>query len=402
MKILHTADWHLGKRLSSFSRHVEQVEVLEEICEIAESQNVDLVLVAGDIFDAFNPPSESTQLFYRTVKRLSDYGNRPVVIIAGNHDSPERIISADPLAIECGILLLGHPFQYIETGTLGNHEIFRSDRGFVEIKLRDYSQPLRIIATPYASEFRLKKFLGLHDNEDELRRILSEHWNDLAVRYCDNQGFNILLSHLFFSEPGKLDYKEPDAEKPILHVGGAQMIFPENVPDQMDYVALGHLHKYHFVSHEPVPIVYSGSPISYSFSESEQEKYVLLIDCSEKEKPQVRAVNLSAGLTLVQKRFESVDSALDWLKNNPSCLVDLTIKTKHGISAAERFHLFKAHKKIISLIPERESEEEKRSDSELNPLDDMEFLFSEYYKSANGHSPSADILSLFREITSVS
>ena len=63
MKILHTADWHLGKRLDNFSRHFEQVEVMQEICEIAEKENVDAILIAGDLFDTFNPPTESVDLF---------------------------------------------------------------------------------------------------------------------------------------------------------------------------------------------------------------------------------------------------------------------------------------------------------------------------------------------------
>ena len=91
MKFLHTADWHLGKKLNGHSRHPEQVEVLDEICRIAEEKAVDLILVAGDLFDNSNPSIESTELFYKTLRRLSADGSRAVIAIAGNHDSPERI-----------------------------------------------------------------------------------------------------------------------------------------------------------------------------------------------------------------------------------------------------------------------------------------------------------------------
>jgi DNA repair protein SbcD/Mre11 len=74
MKILHTSDWHLGKRLDDFSRMEEQQAVLLEICEIAERENVDVVLVAGDLFDTFNPPTEAVDLFYKTLKRLTNNG----------------------------------------------------------------------------------------------------------------------------------------------------------------------------------------------------------------------------------------------------------------------------------------------------------------------------------------
>ena len=109
MKILHTADWHLGKRLENFSRLDEQKLVMKELVDIANAEQVDLVLVAGDLFDNFNPSTEAVELFYKTLKQLSDNGKRPVIAIAGNHDSPDRIDAPDPLARECGIILIGHP-----------------------------------------------------------------------------------------------------------------------------------------------------------------------------------------------------------------------------------------------------------------------------------------------------
>jgi exonuclease SbcD len=86
MKILHTADWHLGKWLDNYPRLPEQKEILEEICEIAEHELVDVVLIAGDLFDTFNPSAEAQELFYKTLRRLGNNGKRAVVAIAGNHD----------------------------------------------------------------------------------------------------------------------------------------------------------------------------------------------------------------------------------------------------------------------------------------------------------------------------
>ena len=98
MKILHTADWHLGKKLETIPRIEEQKTVLEEICEIADREAVHAVLVAGDLFDTFNPSSEAEELLYKTLKRLSKNGRRAVIAIAGNHDSPKHIEAPDPLA----------------------------------------------------------------------------------------------------------------------------------------------------------------------------------------------------------------------------------------------------------------------------------------------------------------
>ena len=82
---------------------------MNEICEIADHENADVVLVAGDLFDTFNPPTEAIDLLYKTLKKLTNNGKRPVIAIAGNHDSPDRIEAPDPLARECGIIFSGYP-----------------------------------------------------------------------------------------------------------------------------------------------------------------------------------------------------------------------------------------------------------------------------------------------------
>src|SRR5690606_2543353 len=90
MKLLHTSDWHLGRRRGAFSRLEGQQAVLQEICEFAEREQRDAVLVAGDLFDTFNPSADAVDLFYKALRKLADNGKRPVIAIAGNHDSPDR------------------------------------------------------------------------------------------------------------------------------------------------------------------------------------------------------------------------------------------------------------------------------------------------------------------------
>ena len=161
MKILHTSDWHLGKRLEEFSRLEEQKAVMQEICEIAEREQADAVIVAGDLFDTFNPPTEAIDLLYKTLKRLTANGRRPVIAIAGNHDSPDRIEAPDPLARECGIIFAGYPHSVIHPFLLDSGlQVMRSDNGFLELRLPTCEEPLRLLLTPYANEYRLKTFLG--------------------------------------------------------------------------------------------------------------------------------------------------------------------------------------------------------------------------------------------------
>ena len=113
MRILHTADWHVGKKLERYPRLDEQKEVLNEIAKIADDKRADLVVVAGDLFDNFSPSTDAEHSFYRALKRLSAEGRRPVIAIAGNHDSPDRIEVPNPLALENGIFFSGYPHSVL-------------------------------------------------------------------------------------------------------------------------------------------------------------------------------------------------------------------------------------------------------------------------------------------------
>ncbi len=404
MRILHTADWHLGKRLDRFSRLEEQREVLEEICRIADEIRVDVVLIAGDLFDTFNPPTEAIELFYTILKKLSRNGSRAVVAIAGNHDSPDRIEAPDPLARECGILLAGYPhtrftpFQ-LDTGLT----VLRSDEGFVELKLPSADVPLRLLLTPYANELRLKTFLGFEESENELGTLLQQKWQHLSDIYCDNRGVNILMTHLFFIKQGETPGEEPEEEKPILHVGGARAVYAENVPEQIQYVALGHLHGKRLVAEAPCPMMYSSSPLAYSMSEADQTKYVILIEAEPGEEAQITEVPLHSGKSLYRKRFESVDDAITWLMEHPDCLVELTMSTETYLTAEERKRLSEAHSGIVSIIPIVSGEENLAGETSriINLDKSMEELFIDYFQYRYNQSPNRDLLELFKEVLAV-
>ena len=248
MKILHTADWHLGKKLDGFSRLEEQILVMNEIVEIADEQQVDLVLVAGDLFDNFNPSVEAVELFYKTLKRLSSNGKRPVVAISGNHDSPSLIDAPDPLARECGIILIGYPNAKIQEFELNDFKISKSVEGMIELKLNSFDFPIRIIHTPYANEIRLKQYFG-ENKEEALNEVLATNWKNIANEFCDENGVNLLMAHLYMNQKGTEFLEEPEGEKPI-KIGNADMIFSEAIPSQIQYTALGHLHGFRNIGTE--------------------------------------------------------------------------------------------------------------------------------------------------------
>jgi exonuclease SbcD len=403
MKILHTSDWHLGKKLEGFSRLDEQKEVLEEICQIADQEAIQAVIIAGDLFDNYNPPAEAVEIFYKYLKKLAGNGKRAVIAIAGNHDSPERIEAPDPLARECGIIFAGNPDATItpfrlETGL----ELVKSDKGFLEIALPGAAQPLRLLITPYANELRLKSYLGSEEAEGELRKLLEHHWHSLASAYCDDKGVNMLVAHLLFATDSESVPEEPEEERSINFIGGAQAIFTENLPEGVRYVALGHLHRRQVVSKIPCPVVYSGSPLAYSFSEANQDKFVMIIEAEPGEKVKTREVKLTSGKRLLRKRFESIDLAVAWLVENQGVYVELTIVSDQYLAAIDRKRLLDAHEGIVNIVPESRGMgmEEKDGASSIDLSKGMEALFVDFYKHKKGQEPDSSILELFREVIS--
>ena len=398
IKILHTADWHLGKKLDSFSRLEEQILVMNEIIEIADQQQVDLVLIAGDLFDNFNPSVEAVELFYKTLKRLSNNGKRPVVAISGNHDSPSLIDAPDPLARECGIILIGYPNAKIQEFELNDFKILKSVEGMIELKLNSFDYPIRIIHTPYANEIRLKQYFG-ENKEDALNEVLATNWKNIADEYCDENGVNLLIAHLYMNQKGAEILEEPEGEKPI-KIGNADMIFSEAIPPQIQYTALGHLHGFKNIGTEEKPVVYSSSPLCYSFSEAGQTKYVSVIEAEPNKTISYHKIELKHGKPLIRKTFDDINLAVEWLNENQNALVELTLESDSFLKADERKLIYQSHNGIIHLIPKVKNQEVETVEYKFaDQTKDMKELFADYFKSKNGNQePNDEIKDLFNEI----
>ena len=400
MKILHTADWHLGKKLDRFSRIEEQRAVMGEIVQIADAQKVDVVIIAGDLFDNFTPNTDAIELFYKTVKQLSLGGRRPVVAISGNHDAPKLIDAPDPLARECGIFLIGQPFALVTPIETQDFKITHSSAGFIELQLASFPYPLRIIHTAYANEPRLREELE-GDKQLAINQFLSDKWQALAQEYCDSKGVNILTAHLFMNPKNGELLEEPEGERPI-RIGNADMIYTNAIPLQMQYTALGHLHGFKNIGSEEKPIVYASSPLCYSFSEAGEQKYVAIIEAEPNKAAHLSKIPLTQGKPLVRKQFTSIEAATSWLKENPNTWVELTLELKEYLRAEDRKRLYNTHEGIVFLIPKLLLDTEHNPSAELS-LQDINFenitpLFESYFKYKNGGiAPNQEILNLFNE-----
>lgn len=399
MKILHTADWHLGKRLERFERLEEQRAVLDEICAIADREAVDAIIVAGDLFDTFNPPADAVELFYMRLRQLTKGGMRPVIAIAGNHDSPDRIEAPDPLARACGIFFAGYPQSEpqalsLETGL----QVLRTAAGFLELQLPGHATPLRLLLVPYVNEHRLGRALDPRDPAAALRKVLQDQWASLAKQYCDPQGINLMVAHLLMMQAGEAVPEESEDEKSVL-IGGAGAVFTDMVPEQMQYVALGHLHRLQNMGGAPCPCVYASSPLAYSFGEAGQQKYVVIVDLEAGAAAQWEAIPLQSGFQLLRMTFESADEALVWLEAHPDAYVELSLVTETYIVSEDRRRLLAAHPRLIGPIPKFKSDFEPMQGRALvDPKAGLEDLFIQYFQHAKGVAPEERILSLFREV----
>lgn len=381
MRILHTADWHLGRTLEGRSRQVEQEAFMDEFCEIVEKEKIDVVLMAGDAFDSVNPPAASEQLFYDAMARLSDRGRRPVVAISGNHDNPDRLAASSPLATGQGITLVGKP----TTETLS-------------IDVPQVQETLKLAALPYPSEARLNELLSENSEEEMLQKAYDERvagiFSDLAAGFRKDT-VNIAMSHLFVGGG-----KESDSERPI-QIGGAYTVFAKSLPASAQYVALGHLHSPQTLSGEGTIARYSGSPLAYSFSEAGQAKSVTIVDAEPGKPVKTEEVLLSSGKPLVRwKATDGLPQVHRWLDEgrDPGAWVDLEVHLTDTPSIEDIYRLRKRHAGLIHIRPvlPEDTEAEQAAIQQSMPLDELFHRF--YKKQTGGGTPDEELTKLFLEI----
>lgn len=278
MRLLHTSDWHVGKLIRGRSRADEHRAVLAEIAGIAEAESVDVVLVAGDLFETAAPGPESEQIVYRALLDLAAVA--PVVVVGGNHDNPRRLHAVAPLLDLGRVRLLAR--------------VARPDDGGV-VRLDVDGTTLCLALIPFVSKRGIVRSDALmRDAAYELNQTYDERVRAMVASLCD--GFaadtvNVVCGHLF-AAGGALGGGERSAHTIMDYSVGA-LAFPATA----QYVALGHLHRAQDIP-GPTRIRYSGSPLQLDFGESADAKSVTIVDVAPGAPAAVREVPLSAGRRL--------------------------------------------------------------------------------------------------------
>ena len=395
MRILHTSDWHLGKYLGASSRLPEQIEFMEELVEIVEFQKIDLILIAGDIYDTNNPPADAENLFYKTLVRLSNGGRRPIIIVAGNHDSPERITAAGPLAVITGVFIIGTQKTVVHKGAYQHFSIEDADEGVFELSIG--SEKAIIAAIPYPSEKRLNEVFIGQNQESGLQKTYSEKvgtiFSELSKKFRE-ETINLAVGHFYFN--GGLS---SDSEREI-QIGGSYAVDPAVLPEKAQYVAMGHLHRPQRVAGSNKAF-YSGSPIQYSKSEINYAKSVYIADVKPGCEAIVEKIYLRNYKPIEIWKASSIEEAIRicYEKQDEKSWVFLEIKTQRPLLLSEIKEIKTAKKDIVEIRPYIESSD-LESDSELaeesEEIKSLEEEFCEFYQERKeGAVPDKNLVDLF-------
>ena len=305
MKLLHTSDWHVGKAIRGHSRADEHRAVLGEIVDLAAEHSVDLVLVAGDLFETAAPSAEAETIVYRALLDLAGTGAQ-VAVIAGNHDNGRKLAAVAP------VFEAGGRVQVVA-------QVARPDDGGVLSLRMPGGEDVRLAMLPFVSQRGIVRAKDLMDSEAyENAQVYAERMRgviDALAAGFEPDTVNVLMAHAFV-HGGQLGGGERAA-----HFIDDYALSAQAFPATAGYVALGHVHRPQRIA-GPGQIHYCGSPLQLDFGEQQQRKQMNLVDIEPGWPPTVTALPLSSGRELrtvagTLAELESLSRELDddaWLR----------------------------------------------------------------------------------------
>ncbi len=399
MRILHTADWHLGRSLEQNSRLAEQAAFLDELGGICRDQAVDLLLVTGDVFDTYNPPAAAETLLFDALERLADQGRRAIIVIAGNHDNPDRLSAAAPLAYRHGIYLLGYPASdagEYQSRHDGPDILEAAGPGWLRLRPAFADCAATILTLPYPSEARLSEMTELLEGETVVQQAYSARiaglLGGLADAHFSPDTVNLIATHLFVQGGWGSDSER------TLQLGAAMLVDPAGLPAAAQYIALGHLHRPQTIQGSPAPAVYAGSPLAYSFSEAGTAKSVTLIEAQPGQPAQISLLPLQSGRPLRRwQAREGLAQAMTWAEEgrDADCWIDVEITSDRLLTATETKALRELNPGILyirTLLTGSAAAVEAAANRAGRRIED---LFTEFYLLRHGVEIPAAVLADF-------
>jgi exonuclease SbcD len=305
LRILHTADWHLGAGTYGFSRDEDHRRFLEWLAETLVARNIDALVVAGDVFDQAHPPADAQKLYFDFLQRIARTAVRHVVIVGGNHDSPSRLDAPRELLKYFDVHVVGGLTADPSEWSRCVHPL-KNERGEVEAS---------VLAVPFMHEYRLGVRTALA-SPGAVASQFRERFGGLYARLCDeaiarHDGAPLVATgHLAVNGTDR-----DDAPKAVHQAAGIGGVAPEVFDERLAYVALGHIHRSHRVGDRP--IYYAGSPVAMVARETRSPRVVLEVEIDGKRPARVTPVEVPAprGLIVLDGPVDDVAEqirAIDW------------------------------------------------------------------------------------------
>lgn len=301
MKILHTADWHIGKVLHKHPLHEEMDLFFDWMIDFIKSEAIDVLLISGDIFDLANPGAKDRATYYQLLSRLVPL-HIEIIITGGNHDGIGVINAPKELLDALHIHVIG--------GAKANLE-----EELIEIKNKNEELELVVAAVPFLRDRDLRSLKTDKQYEtraEAIRAGIENHYKGLA-NICKDKYHKIpciAMGHLYAK-----GVSTSDSERDI-HIGNAAAVEASIFPKEFDYIALGHIHRPQIIAKNEF-IRYSGSPISLSFSEKSDKKGILLLEVNDAkiEKPKFVEIPKLRELKKISGDVATVSAALKTYEN---------------------------------------------------------------------------------------
>ncbi len=376
MRIVHTSDWHVGRRWKGLQRMDELEAVLEQLASYVEKESIDLVLHTGDVFESRNPPADAEQLVNRFLVRMGRAGAR-MLIIAGNHDDAARLDARSLLTELVNVQIVGRP----RSAARGGSRIVETRGGEKAV----------VAMLPFASPGVWVSALDIAGEEESARRKYA-HMFELAVRdLCGafrRDAVNLLMAHTHLE--GSL-FGESERR---VHIAEDWAASPQALPSAASYVALGHLHKPQKVDVR-VPAYYAGSLIQLDFGEAGEQKTFNVVTASPGKRGKVEQVPYEGGLPLVDLRAtlaELETSADQYRKGWLRVTVPLTAKDP-DLNRKVR-ELLPNALVVRAELPEPEEPSESPLESGLPPVGN----YAAYHYREHAQAAELAVLDTFQDL----
>ncbi len=373
MKFIHLSDLHIGKRLNEVNLIEDQTHILNQILTLIKEVNPDGILLAGDIYDKSVPSSEAVGLFDQFLSNIAQL-SIPCFVISGNHDSPERIAFGSSIMKGQKIYMSKVFGGKIEPISLTD------PFGEVDIYMLPFIKPAHV--KPYHEGSVVETY------EEALSHVIRGLNLDLSKR-------NVLVMHQFITAMGTA-VERSDSES--ISVGGSDNI-DVSVFDAFDYVALGHLHKPHKIGRETVR--YSGSPLKYSFSETQHIKSVCIVSLEEKGTVKIETYPLvpKRDLRKIKGPIQALLSRESYAGTNLDDYIHATLTDEEEIiDAIGRMRQIYPNIMTIEFENNRSRTLSNRTGADsIEDKSDLE-LFSEFYQLQNNEALSDEKLAIVSEL----